>query len=41
MRVQGGDGSEKESVFQSVCPCFDAPVAPARGQQVKQLRAGM
>lgn len=37
MRIQSGDGSRKEAFFQSVCPCSDAPLVPARGQQVKKL----
>lgn len=38
MGVQYSDGSWVETVFQSVCPSFNAPVAPTRGQQVKELR---
>ena len=40
-RVQGGDGSRKETVFTSVCLHFNASVVPSRGQQVKKLRTGM
>ena len=41
VRVQSGDGSRKETVSQSVCPCFDASVAPPRRKQLKQLRTGV
>lgn len=34
--VQYGDCLWKEAVSKSVCPGFTGPVAPARGQQVKQ-----
>ena len=39
--VQDGDGFRKETVLESVCPGSGAPVASARGQQVKQVVGGM
>lgn len=33
-------GGEK-TVFESICLCSDAPVAPSRGQQVKRFKASL
>lgn len=37
VRVQCGNDLLKEVVLESVVPCSDEPVVPARGQQVKQV----
>ena len=39
--IQDGDGFRKETVPESVCLGSSAPVASARGQQVKQVVGGM
>lgn len=39
--LHSGDGLWKETVPDSVCPGSDGPVAPARGQQAKQVGGRM
>lgn len=34
-------GSGKETIIELICSCFDRPVAPSRGQQVKQVMSWM
>lgn len=36
-RAESNDSSGIKTVFESVCSCFDAPVAPSRGQQFKEI----